>query len=174
MSIEIIKDCRHNNTAYVFKNIFTNLPSWENFFNHISDGIQVKDHGGGNFGSKEVVGKVNFWSRLTMTLEDPSVKYYKNLEEYINKLKTFQDYNFQGSFCAISITVNEPTTGIHHDPVDVFYLQCIGDVKWKIYKDQEQEYTLSPGDVIYVPSGVTHEVVSLSPRASISFMFGKE
>lgn len=171
MSIDIIKNNRENKTAHVFRNMFTNLPAWDNFFNHISDGIEAKEYSGGNMGSKEVVGKVNFWSRLTMTLDQPEEKYYPYLNSYIDNLRQFQDYVFTGSFCAVSITNKEPTTGKHNDPVDVFYLQCIGSVVWKIFSDSECEYVLNPGDVIYVPSGVDHEVRSLTPRASISFMF---
>ena len=171
MSIDLIKQNRQDRTAHVFRNMFIDLPVWDNFFNHISDGIEEKEYSGGNMGSKEVVGKVNFWSRLTMTLDQPEEKYYTHLNNYINKLTEFQDYTFNGSFCAVSITNREPTTGKHNDPVDVFYMQCIGSVVWKIFGDTEYEYTLNPGDVIYVPSGVDHEVRSLTPRASISFMF---
>jgi ribosomal protein L16 Arg81 hydroxylase len=174
MSKEIIKECRDRNSAYVFRNIFTDLPSWEDFFNHISDALETKDYAGGNHGSKEVVGKVNFWSRLTMTLEQPTTKYYKNLDLYANTLQELQDYKLNGYFCAVSITNNEPTTGSHSDPIDVIYLQCIGNVKWNIYKDTTEEYILGPGDAIYVPAEVMHEVFSLTPRAAISFMFAKE
>jgi len=173
MSKQIIKECRDTDSVHVFRNLFTDLPAWEDFFRHISDGLEIKDYAGGNSGSKEVVGKVNFWSRLTMTLEQPTSEYYKNIDIYKQQLEEFQDYRFTGSFCAVSITTNEPTTGKHNDPVDVFYLQCIGNVKWNIYKDSVEEYILEPGDVIYVPAGVMHEVFSLSPRASISFMFSK-
>ena len=173
-SKEIIKEYRNNNNPYVFRSIFTDLPSWEDFFNHMGDAIETKDYSGGNYGSKEVIGKVNFWSKLTMTIEEPSTKYYKNLNVYANILQELQDYKLNGYFCAVSLTNKEATTGPHNDPIDVIYLQCIGSVKWKIYKDIAQEYILNPGDAIYVPAQLMHEVFSLTPRAAISFMFAKE
>jgi mannose-6-phosphate isomerase-like protein (cupin superfamily) len=55
--------------------------------------------------------------------------------------------------------------GKHNDTEDVYFWQCQGSTKWIT---DLGEYTLEPGDVIYVPAGVNHEVISLTPRAGIS------
>jgi ribosomal protein L16 Arg81 hydroxylase len=55
--------------------------------------------------------------------------------------------------------------GKHNDPDDVYFWQCQGSTKWVTdYGD----YTLEPGDLIYVPATVNHEVISLTPRAGLS------
>ena len=56
--------------------------------------------------------------------------------------------------------------------MDVIYAQFVGSVTWTIYdEDGSESHTLNPGDIIYVPKSVLHEVTSLTPRAAISFMF---
>ena len=55
--------------------------------------------------------------------------------------------------------------GEHVDTVDVYFWQCQGKVKWVV---EGQDYILTPGDMIYVPRGVYHNVVPLTPRAGIS------
>jgi ribosomal protein L16 Arg81 hydroxylase len=45
-------------------------------------------------------------------------------------------------------------------------------VTWTIHdEDKNESFVLSPGDIIYVPKSIVHEVTSLTPRAAISFVF---
>jgi len=169
---QIIDKCKKNKNVYVFKDMFKFTPTWQDFINHLNFAFKDKNFKGGNEGSKEIVNGVNFWQKLTLTVENPSIEYYKYLNEYINKFKEIHSNRYQNSFVVISFTDAEPTTSRHCDPVDVFYLQGVGSVVWSIYKnDIIEEHILNPGDVIFVPSGIDHEIMSLSPRAAISFMF---
>ena len=62
---------------------------------------------------------------------------------------------------------------IHEDLVDGFFIQCEGETLWKIYKNNIiDEYILKAGDLIFIPKGITHSVLSLCPRAAISVSFG--
>lgn len=172
MSKKIIDECRNSKKVYVFKNMFEDTLSWQNFINHLNYAFNDKNFKGGNSGSREIVNGVNFWQKLTLTVENPSTEYYVCLNEYIDKFKEIHSNQYENCFTVISFTNAEPTTNKHSDPVDVFYLQGIGSVVWNIYSnDVIEEHTLSPGDVIFVPSGIDHEILSLSPRAAISFMF---
>lgn len=55
--------------------------------------------------------------------------------------------------------------GKHNDTDDVYFWQCQGSTKWITdYGD----YVLESGDMLYVPAGVNHEVISLTPRAGLS------
>jgi mannose-6-phosphate isomerase-like protein (cupin superfamily) len=53
----------------------------------------------------------------------------------------------------------------HDDVVDVWFWQCQGVSKWTVGGFQ---YTMNPGDLIFIPAGTEHGVESLSPRAGIS------
>jgi hypothetical protein len=152
--------------------------SWNNFINSINDAYDFNGPNNKVESYKEVIGKVNFWHKLTMTLDNINeqnfpgignkVKKLTDLHSIINKLSS----RCSGYFGAVSLTTKEPTTGKHSDPVDVIYCQFIGSVVWSVYADGEKkDFTLNPGDIIYVPKSTEHEVLSLSPRAAISFMF---
>lgn len=172
MSIQIIDQCKKEKTVYVFNSMFKEYPSWEDFLNHLNYAFKDNNFGSGNVAAKEVINGVNFWQKLTMTVDNPTSDHYLHLDEYISVLKSIHPMEFQGCFSIISLTDSEPTTGQHNDPVDVFYLQGVGKVIWKIRtEDKIDKYILNPGDVIFVPATVIHEIVSLSPRAALSFKF---
>lgn len=176
--IEISKDkileCRQNNVAQKFDNAVPAIFKWNAFINHLSYCFGQQDHGGGNYGSKEVIGAVNFWHKLTVTLEQVSEQTMPGVQSIIDILEQHHPDKYAGSFAIISFTNVEPNTAIHSDPIDVIYCQFIGTANWHIYDEKDNKintFTLNPGDAIYCPDGVTHEVESLTPRAAISFMF---
>ncbi len=79
--------------------------------------------------------------------------------------------------------------GPHVDQYDVFLLQAQGRRRWRIAKDydpqlvegmplrvlanfrHEREWTLEPGDLLYLPPGVAHEGVALDPCITVSIGF---
>jgi mannose-6-phosphate isomerase class I len=170
MNQEIIKLHKDNNQALLMKGVFDKLPTWQNFIDHLNSMIKKTDEGLGNPGAtKEVIGGVNFWHTLTMTVERPTVEFFPELENYRNKLREIHPNDLVLDFTIMSLTDIEPTTRKHTDPVDILYIQCIGSVVWEVTVDDVMtEYTLNPGDVIFVPSGNFHEIKSLEPRAAIS------
>lgn len=151
--------------------------SWNNFVNCINDAYDLNDSNNRIEKSKEIVGKINFWQKLTMTLDNIDSKNFPGIENKLEKLKSLH-FDLKGSskctgyFGAVSLTDKEPTTGKHSDPIDVIYCQFVGSVAWTIFdKDNTETFILNSGDIIYVPRSVIHEVKSLNPRAAISFMF---
>lgn len=61
---------------------------------------------------------------------------------------------------------------IHSDPVDGFYVQCEGNTIWRaFYGEVVEEFFVSPGDILYIPSGVDHSVESMNVRAAVSVSF---
>jgi uncharacterized RmlC-like cupin family protein len=165
------------NKAVVFLNYFNKDYEWKNFIDCISDGYNLEDDKNNTYPHKEVIGKINFWQKLTMTLDNIDSKNFPGIEDKVNKLAELHKSVGKSGICTgyfgvVSLTSKEPTTGRHDDPVDVIYCQFIGSVTWNIfYENAIETFLLNPGDVIYVPKLISHEVVSLSPRAAISFMF---
>lgn len=174
ISSDLIRKSYTENKAVVFNSVFPNDYTWETFINHIDASIIVPP-ASPKQGCREVIGSVNFWQSLTMTIENMSDLSFPELNDKAMFIQSMHGGHNSGQFAAISFTTHEPTTGKHSDPVDVFYWQCVGDVKWTLsYENKEESFVLNPGDVIYVPTGIIHEVKSLTPRASISFMFLRE
>jgi len=174
LSKDIVSEAIITKRAVKFNNVFPNDYSWNNFISFINYAIKQNNPNASVTNSKETIGYVNFWQKLTMTLDNLTNDYFPEIEERNSFLQLFIDNKACGKFGAVSLTDSEPTTGKHHDPVVVMYWNCIGSVQWKVYSESgEQIFTLGPGDIILVPAEITHEVVSLEPRAAISFMFEK-
>ena len=167
----------NKDNVVVLTNFFEQDYSWNNFINSINDAYDLNDPNNRIEPPKEVVGKINFWQKLTMTLENINETNFPGIQDKVDKLTQLHDTiakptKCTGYFGAVSLTDKEPTTGNHSDPIDVIYCQFVGSVTWTISDETGSEsHVLNPGDIIYVPKSVMHEVTSLSPRAAISFMF---
>ena len=96
-----------------------------------------------------------------------------NLEDFKQKKEQEQKY----CFCAIyfSFFPRVESHGNHCDDTDLFHWQQVGQTEWKIVEDKtEYTYILNPGDCIFIPEGVYHDVTPLTPRIGLSFGFLKE
>lgn len=69
----------------------------------------------------------------------------------------------------MSISVHSEVYGRHRDTADVWYWQCQGITRWKVWDTEEKYYILRPGNWIFVPQGMDHDARPLTPRAGISF-----
>ena len=66
------------------------------------------------------------------------------------------------------------THGIHRDTTDVFIWQQQGQIEIDVYDKQKFSYTLSPGDLIFIPEGMYHNVKPQTARATLSFAFFRD
>lgn len=62
----------------------------------------------------------------------------------------------------------------HVDEEDVFILGLEGRIIYRVFGDVNKDYIIEKGDMIFIPRGLNHKVIGLTPRivASIGF-FGK-
>ena len=131
------------------------VPTWEQIIFNIDLNIQKKE--------------------LIKSLPDYGIVLHKifNIEEVDFILKEIENNNPNNRYSAhayISLSKESKTFDKHKDESDVWYWQCIGLTEWKIFKFNETiSYILEPGDIIYIPKGIFHEVTPLSPRVGISF-----
>lgn len=85
----------------------------------------------------------------------------------IEKVKqVLKNLNCNAAHLYFNIATKAKTFGNHKDSMDVYFWQCQGVTKWII--DNKDEVILNPGDLIYVPKGVYHKVIPLSPRLGVS------
>lgn len=169
---------KNKGNVVVLNNFFNQDYNWDNFINSISDAYDLSDPKNGILFGKEVIGKINFFQKLTLTMENINETNFPGVEDKANKLTQLHQELSKPSKCigyfgAVSFTTKEPTTSKHNDPIDVIYAQFVGSATWTIFdEDGSDVHVLNPGDIIYVPKTIMHEVTSLTPRAAISFMFG--
>jgi len=59
----------------------------------------------------------------------------------------------------------------HHDIEDVFILGLKGKTIYRVYGKETIDYEINKGDMIFIPWGVKHRVIGLTPRiiASIGY-----
>jgi hypothetical protein len=116
------------------------------------------------------VGNVRFYDRMTMVIDYAGTFPYTGLNKIKDQISSY-GLSIIATMSLISLTNSEETTSKHCDPYDVFYLQCIGSVQWSVWNNEtRQDFVLNPGDFIFVPAYLDHEVTSLSPRTALSFM----
>ncbi len=66
----------------------------------------------------------------------------------------------------VSFASDSPTFGKHKDTSDVLIVQAIGEMKYFI---NNQSIKVCPSDYIYIPKGIYHTPVVLTPRVTLSF-----
>lgn len=184
---ELIKNAKLNKIPFVLKNYKQPTITWEDLLlflyketvlpvnQKVLEAVkQVNDSNILN-----VVGNVqvqdNFWlAPMTTNLFNE----FKDVQQLLLDLNKFKEdascgyYNGKPHTCnldwhtqGIKISLSNRKVSKHNDAVDVFYWQIIGQSFWKI--DENNVYTLNPGDLFYLPSENSHEVWCYSPRAGL-------
>jgi len=95
----------------------------------------------------------------------------KDCELVMETLKKNNPKNKNFSFnMYISLSKNSKSFGKHKDNSDVWVWQSIGKSKFSVFENSKEfQYTLNPGDFLYIPKLIFHKATPLSPRVSISF-----
>lgn len=184
----LIDDAINNKRIHVFKNPFPNMPEWDKFLSVLHKYIakDLIDHPDetsldtNNLNQPYLSFKlrVRFWSRLTFQLYDKT----EPLEDAINELlpvlewaKEHYPTRLANTFSLISLMANRGQVGLKHsDDVDQFQWNCIGTSMWRTGEDLEVETFIEPGDFIFIPKGIPHEIETLTPRAVINLVLINE
>lgn len=160
---------------------------WVEFINFLSDCYSMREPNDWETSHKEEFmkggrvrrGAVQIWGYMTFFPENPDNRWFENYDAM--KAQIQADYGGKqprSSFCVINLSPSENITNRHNDLTHNLYVQCIGKVTWKIYESLTSpefvSYELEPGDAIWVPFGVSHEVVAKTPRTAITIAFNPE
>jgi len=188
--VEKIKDAKKNNKVLFFHKAITNVPNWNSFINNLNYKFnKKKEHL--IFEDKRMINDVLIYNKMdpsTFNILEESTE-SNTIIEAENVLKIFNEIMELESGCVkslINFVGNEAKYYIHADEHDVFSWHCIGQVEWRIYPniildknidpptdvdEPYESYILNPGDVLYVPKGVVHQVIVNQPRASIVYNY---
>jgi hypothetical protein len=191
MNIESFKknilDAKKNNEVVLFRNLFPIVPTWGELISNLNHEFNNKKSV--DILDERFIGNVLIYNKLdpiSFTGSNKKNSYLlnkiKNLLNIHNLLDDISNGNISCAKSIINFVGNEARYYIHSDTHDVVSWHCIGQVEWRIYKTLKQEfpppletvepydsYLLYPGDFLFVPSGIVHQVVVTEPRASILF-----
>lgn len=92
----------------------------------------------------------------------PTLNFLGNLFNYEKKEKDELDLFF--SF--VSQVGNS-----HFDYEDVFIIGLEGKVIYKVFGNETENYVIEKGDMVFLPKGLAHKVIALSPRITASVGF---
>ena len=151
-------DARTNNKELYIENILPNTVTWDEAFIYFTK--VVEEESPIRFG--------NFFTIVSHTAHNhidkvkEVCKEIETLDNRVDNTKPADGHMYMG------LTAKSESFGPHSDDCEVIFWQCIGQTQWTV---NNNIYTLSPGDCIYIPCGTEHDVKSLSPRMGISFGF---
>ena len=160
-NIELIK----NNKIFLKKNFVSLDKKYD--FNFISDLLEKNQ--------LKVVNK-------TFVGDLKDVFQIKSVSNTVDELKVFFDFlsklfNYERDSkdeVDLFFSIVSQVGDAHVDTEDVFILGLSGLVLYRIYEEQNKDYYLEKGDMIFIPKGLKHKVIGINPRiiASIGF-YGK-
>ena len=186
MTIDVrqIEQARAENRIHIFKNPFPEHPSWDTILNTIANYVERdtdefpdKSYLDTNNLDEEYLSfklRCRFWSRLAFQLNDPSDPYMSIIPE----LKPVTDWGlsqysndiYTNNFGLVTFMKNKGVVGKKHmDLVDQFQWVVQGEMIWRTGEDLENEYHVVPGDFLFIPKNLMHEIETFkAPRACIN------
>lgn len=102
----------------------------------------------------------------------PNDSYHHIYEDYFNMInKAHLNGVIAIPVILVSIFNNVPNLTEHADPLDQMHLAIHGKSNWKLTIDDGtvENKVLSPGDFIFMPVGIKHEVTSVNHRIGLTF-----
>jgi len=181
---EIWAKAKENKEILHFKNFQEPETTWEDVLNFVYNlskipnqdvldrSIRQKDVA---FGSVILANNGYFWFE-----ENNLFKIFKGVEELMKKVngndsgKDCIHYSGSAGNCdcgqqwhlqTLRLVIGDHNVSSHNDPNDVLYWQLLGTSYWKMNNDKE--YKLEPGDLLYFNKEDSHALWQDGPRAGI-------
>ena len=162
---DVFADAKTGNTPALIRNAFPIVPDWEPFLNHL-ELYKKENNGVRSFGPTYYV----------VELFDQHLQQVTSTYTGYDIVHTALDSALVGGVMPRPVMLISTGTGTselprHKDPCDQMHWTCIGSELWKVWISEEEvlEFTLEPGDLIYIPIGLYHQVISITPRAGITW-----
>jgi mannose-6-phosphate isomerase-like protein (cupin superfamily) len=175
---------KENKEILHFKNFQEPEISWEDALNFVYNLAKIPDQGMHDrsirqndvaFGSVILTRNGYFWFEENNLF--PIFKGVVKLMEKVNGTASGKDcihYFGQPGHCScdqqwhiqtLRFVIGDNNVNSHNDPNDVLYWQVLGTSYWKMNNDKE--YKLEPGDLLYFNQEDAHAVWQDGPRAGI-------
>lgn len=172
--------CKNNVWFFVFKNAVEDNPTWETFIDHINEEIHTPMdsplHVDKPFDERAINGVV-LKSLFYMDSRLRNLDRFPVAKEIIRLLSEALDEGVYPASVFVNFVGREFNVPRHFDERETIFWQCQGTTFWHVYPPESEfpmSVELSPGDMIYVPKGIRHEVIVDKPRAAIAFGYKNE
>jgi len=120
----------------------------------------------------QVMSKSNYGNLKDVFQISGVVNLLKEFDMFFNFfIKTFKYENDQRNNVDLFLSFISQIGLSHIDIEDVFIIGLNGNMIYKVFTDKVIDYNISKGDLIFIPKGVKHKVIGLSPRISMSVGF---
>tara|TARA_R110000737_G_scaffold302390_1_gene309492 strand:- start:13 stop:540 length:528 start_codon:yes stop_codon:yes gene_type:complete len=115
----------------------------------------------------------NFFNKIFQIRKLENIfKDFKFLQSFLQQVFKYVPNNQEGcDSCDIFFSFKSTSGTGHTDQEDVFIIGLEGLVTYKTFGEDTNYYEIQKGDLIYIPKGVHHKVISLSPRITLSIGF---
>ena len=87
---------------------------------------------------------------------------FKTLFDFLSKLFKYQRDAKDSVDLFISFVSQVGRS--HIDEEDVFIIGLKGNVIYRVFDIQNKDYSIEEGDMIFIPKGLKHKVIGISPR----------
>lgn len=189
--LDQIKSAKKNNTFLHIKNFNSDVPSWDNFINNLNykynNNYDNKEKKSTQFlmnenTKTEILSQHNLmdtFSHYSYVFKDGENIFKSGYLDGCNHVaKILKNSLIEGN-SSIHVTAitnfikHDKKYEIHSDQTEVINWHCIGKIDWNVYDKDDRCSTLSiePGDLVFIPAGIKHEVIVYEPRASLIFDF---
>lgn len=176
---EKLKYAFENKQVLVLEKAFSEVPNWENFVDMIEH-VDSTNHNstntrGDKFGihASMYIRIADVFDPVTNRSAGDKIPEFDAVLDFCNNLFE-KETTYAEAY--INLKTQTEVAVAHNDPWTAVAWTCIGEVEWRIYRDQESKsdfYRIftNPGDLIIIPQGVMHSVHPVTPRASISLAY---
>lgn len=125
--------------------------------------------------------RMDFNSLVALVDMASEIVFIKNLRIHIDNFNTVainkvreelsEKTKYKLFDCDIFSSLSTYTGGTpyHVDEESVLILNIFGKVCYNMYRENIQSFLLEEGDAIYIPNGLPHSAIPLTPRISLSF-----
>lgn len=181
---------KNNQKVFVANGFTNNIPNWENLFDLFRIANENKGVNFISFGTCTIDRSEKYTDLYNNFIKEISLlhpgkkisalsiihfitKHNNDINDKI--FNNFKDYFSNSNPNQIPAVIPPPSAfnpTRHFDPVDGFFIQFEGSTLWTIYyENNEQQYILKSGDMIFIPKNLEHSVESLEPRCAVSISF---
>ena len=157
----LIVESRANRTPFVIRNFYDPMFDWNFAINFLNKCMVEKEE------NTHITKTGDYYFIL-----QPNEKYHPTYSDYYEILnKSHPDGVILIPVILVSIFNNIPNLTEHADPVDQMHLAINGSSNWKLTLDDgsTEELVVSPGDFIFIPKLIKHEVTSVNHRIGLTF-----
>jgi hypothetical protein len=175
-------DAQKNKDPYIWKNLIKDVPSWQEVLNALNDDMLQDKEVGQRYNFKKLgfcLTSPTAFNHTSEILEEVNKRYgdvYTRIEDDGSFADTMEGfYKPPMVLCFISLNTVDASLIEHFDYANVLHWNIKGKTKYTV-KGMTNTFddVLDEGDMLFIPSQAMHLPQPLTPRAAISFVFGRK